>query len=204
MSEYENDGYELGWDAEIENEGQDFVVAEDGDYDFTVTGFERARFAGSKKMPPCNQAKLSIKLDMPNGENCIIKHNLFLHTKTEWKLCEFFTAIGQRKHGQRVSMNWNAVNGARGRCKVSKRSFVSKDGKTLWTNDIDKFYDPAENGSDLPYTFGQQPSAQPSQQGYPQAPVQQPYQQPAYAQPQQPAYQPPVQQNPGGYVPGKF
>ena len=35
------------------------------------------------------------------------------------------------------------VVGSRGRCKVSKRSFVSnKDGKTLWANDIDKFYAP--------------------------------------------------------------
>lgn len=188
MSEYVNEGYELSWDAEIENEGQEFVVAEEGDYGFTVTGFERARFEGSKKMPPCNQAKLSIKLDMPNGENCVIKHNLFLHTKTEWKLCEFFTAIGLRKHGQRASMNWNAVNGAHGRCRVSKRSFVSKEGKTIWTNDIDKFYEPDE--SDLPYTLGQQ------------KPVQMPYQgQQMYQQPSTPA---PVQQNSAGYVPGKF
>lgn len=104
MSDFQNEGYELGWDAEIENEGSDFIVAEPGDYDFTVIGFERARFAGSDKMPACNQAKLSIRIDIPGASGeCIIKHNLFLHSKTEWKLCEFFTAIGQRKKGQRVS-----------------------------------------------------------------------------------------------------
>ena len=120
---YNNDGYELRWDSEIENEGSEFIVAEPGDYDFTVIGFERARFAGSDKMPPCNQAKLSIRIDIPGASGeCVIKHNLFLHSKTEWKLCEFFTAIGQRKKGQRVSMNWNAVIGSRGRCKVTKRS----------------------------------------------------------------------------------
>lgn len=148
MSDYVNDGYELGWDAEIENEGKDFVVAEPGDYNFTVTGFERGRFEGSAKMPPCNQAKLIIRIDVPgsNGE-CIIKHNLFLHSKTEWKLCEFFTSIGQRKKGERVQMNWNRVVGSIGRCKVTKRSFRNKENKELWTNDIDKFY-PAE---DLPF-----------------------------------------------------
>ncbi len=201
MNEFVTDGYELGWDAEIENEGQEFVVAEDGDYGFTVIGFERGRFEGSKKMPPCNQAKLSIKLDMPGGENCVIKHNLFLHTKTEWKLCEFFTAIGQRKHGQKTAMNWNAVNGAHGRCRVSKRSFVSKEGKTIWTNDIDKFYEPDE--SDLPYTFGQQAPAQPAAyqpQAYPQPQYQQPYAQP----PVQPQAYPQPAQAPAGYVPGKF
>ncbi|MBQ8360226.1 MAG: DUF669 domain-containing protein [Oscillospiraceae bacterium] len=142
MSDFVDNGYELGWDAEIENEGSEFVVVEPGDYDFTVINFERGRFQGSTKMPPCNQAKLTIRLDLPEGA-CEIKHNLFLQSKTEWKLCEFFTAIGQRQSGQRVVMNWNAVVGSRGRCKVSKRSFVSnKDGKTLWANDIDKFYPP--------------------------------------------------------------
>lgn len=161
MSDYVNEGYELGWDAEIENEGKDFVVAEPGDYDFTVIGFERGRFEGSAKMPPCNQAKLSIRIDIPGeaGE-CVIKHNLFLHSKTEWKLCEFFTAIGQRKKGQRVSMNWNAVTGARGRCKVSKRSFRNKDNKELWTNDIDKFYAPEDKG--LPFHTNNPPQSNPA------------------------------------------
>lgn len=146
MSDYENKGYELDWDSEIENEGSEFIVAEPGDYDFVVTAFERGRFQGSAKMPPCNQAKLTIRLEIPGCDGtCEIKHNLFLHSKTEWKLCEFFTSIGQRQSGQRVAMNWNAVIGSRGRCKVSKRSFESnKDGKTLWANDIDKFYPPQQ------------------------------------------------------------
>lgn len=184
MSDYMNDGYELSWDAEIENEGAEFVVAEPGDYDFVVTGFERARFAGSAKMPACNQAKLSIKLEIPGAAGeCIVKHNLFLHSKTEWKLCQFFTAIGQRQKGQRVSMNWNAVIGARGRCNVSKRSFKNKDnGKELWTNDIDEFYAPDQN-SGVPFRTDNLPQATQ-------------YQQPAYQQPQQA----------GGYAytPGKF
>lgn len=154
MSDYENKGYELDWDSEIENEGSEFIVAEPGDYDFVVTAFERGRFQGSAKMSPCNQAKLTIRLEIPGGNGtCEIKYNLFLHSKSEWKLCEFFTSIGQRQSGQRVAMNWNAVIGSRGRCKVSKRSFESnKDGKTLWTNDIDKFYPPQApaNGS-LPF-----------------------------------------------------
>lgn len=167
MSDYVNNGYELGWDAEIENEGKDFIVAEPGDYNFVVTGFERARFNGSDKMPPCNQAKLSIRIEIPdaNGE-CVIKHNLFLHSKTEWKLCEFFTSIGQRKKGQRVSMNWNAVIGARGRCKVTKRSFKNKNtGADMWSNDIDKFYAPEENS--LPFHTNNLPQTNTASGGAP-------------------------------------
>ena len=153
MNDYENKGYELDWDSEIEKEGSEFVVAEPGDYDFVITAFERGRFQGSAKMPPCNQAKLTVRLKLPDSDGiCEIKHNLFLHSKTEWKLCEFFTAIGQRQSGQRVAMNWNGVIGATGRCKVSRRSFTNKDGKELLTNDIDKFYPPREAvGETLPY-----------------------------------------------------
>ena len=92
---FEN-GYELGWDSEITNEGKDFVIAEPGDYEFTVTGFERKRHNGSAKMPACNYAELSIKLNISNGE-CIVKDKLFLHSKTEWKISEFFLGIGQKK-----------------------------------------------------------------------------------------------------------
>ena len=167
---YQENGYELGWDAEIENEGQEFVVAEPGDYNFVVTGFERTRHEGSEKIPPCNKAVLTIKLDGPglNGE-CIVKHNMFMHSKMEWKLCEFFTAIGQRKKGQKVRMNWNTVIGARGRCKVTKRCFKSKNtGTDLWTNDIEKFYAP--EGSDLPFTMGQNQGGYAAPQGNPAAP----------------------------------
>ena len=33
----------FGWDDEIKNDGPDFVLLPEGDYLFTVTGFERAR-----------------------------------------------------------------------------------------------------------------------------------------------------------------
>lgn len=179
MSEYMNNdnGYELGWDSEIEKDGVPFVVAEPGDYPFTVVGFERARFNGSAKMPACNQAKLTLKLDMPDGGECRVQHNLFLHSKTEWKLCEFFTAIGQRQKGQRLAPNWNAVMGASGRCKVTKRKYTNRDGREVETNDVEKFYEPAEpqtggvpfRTDNLPnaQSFGQQPNYQQAmQQGF--------------------------------------
>ena len=167
MTDLENQGYELGWDAEIENEGQPFLVAEAGDYDFQVVGFERGRFEGSAKMSPCNMAKLTLRLAVPVETGiCNVKHNLFLHSKTEWKLCEFFISIGQKKQGQKVAMNWSKVLGAQGRCKVSKRSFISQTtGKEMWTNDIDKFYPPAES----PATSGELPfyMSQPTQSAAP-------------------------------------
>ena len=35
-----NEGYELGWDDEIEQDGGDFILLDEGEYAFTVTKFE--------------------------------------------------------------------------------------------------------------------------------------------------------------------
>lgn len=176
---FEN-GYELDWDSEITNEGKDFVIAEPGDYNFVVTGFERGYFGGSDKMRACKYAELSIKLDIPGGE-CVVKDKLFLLSNFEWKISQFLIAIGQKKKGEGIRPNWNAIIGATGRCKVKKRSYESK-GQTYWTNDIEKYY-PKEDGTG----------------GIPHQPPQ--YQQPTQYQQTQFA-QPPQQQ--GGYVAGKF
>lgn len=153
-----NNGYELDWDAEIERENS-FVLAPAGDYDFTVIGFSRERHSGSDKVPACKKAVLSVKIVTTAGDEVIIKHNLFLHSKVEWKLCEFFTGIGQRKSGQRAAMNWNAVMGATGRCKVKVRKYTY-NGSEYVSNEIEKFYEPKES---VP---SQIPTQQPIQQSF--------------------------------------
>lgn len=135
---------EFDWNDSIENDGQEFVLLPEGDYDFEVTGFERARHGGSEKLPPCNKAILTIKLIGNDGQGTSVKHNLFLHSKTEGMLCAFFTAIGQRKKGEKITMNWNAVIGAVGRCKVKVRNWKNQNGEEKQSNEIAKFYEPKE------------------------------------------------------------
>ena len=133
---------ELGWDDQIQNDGPEFVVLPAGDYDFEVTNFERGRHNGSDKLPPCNKAIIHIRMEAPEGETTI-KHNLFLHTKTEGMLCAFFTAIGQRKKGEPLKMNWNSVIGSKGRAKIDVKKWTY-DGKEYEGNEIKKFYEPTE------------------------------------------------------------
>ena len=117
------------------------MLLPDGEYDFTVKKFDRARHNGSDKLPPCNKAVLT--LEVTDGKNkTTIEHNLFLHQKTEGFLCEFFTAIGQRKHGEALRMNWPAVVGAKGRCKVYVDKWTGKDGQQKEANKIKKFVAP--------------------------------------------------------------
>lgn len=180
---------ELGWDDEIEKDGGNFVLLPAGDYNFTVAKFERGRFQGSDKMPPCNQAKLELTVHSPEHGNVTIFHNLMLHTKTEGFLSNFFTGIGQKKKGEKLRMNWNLVTGAKGRCKVIQNKYMSK-GEERVNNQIDTFY-PYEDF--LKHNGGgqQQP------QGYQQQPMQQ---SPFPTNNQQQSGQP--QQ--GGFVPGQF
>ena len=130
---------ELGWEEEINQEGADFILAPEGDYDFKVVSFTRERHNGSDKLPPCNKAVLDIEVATPKGA-AHIRHQLFLHTKTEGMLSAFFIGIGQKKHGEPLRMNWNNVIGSTGRCKVGIREYNGKQ-----YNEIKKFYDPSKN-----------------------------------------------------------
>ena len=134
---------ELGWDGELDENADSagFKMLPPGEYPFKVKSFERARFHGSAKLPPCNQAKLTICID---GQTTVV-HNLFLHEKTKGLLCDFFVAIGQRKHNEQFVMNWPKVVGATGRCKVSVRKWTGDDKLEHESNDIKKFIDPEKH-----------------------------------------------------------
>ncbi|MEJ8546606.1 hypothetical protein [Brevibacillus borstelensis] len=191
---------ELGWDDEIQKDGGGFVLLPAGDYNFTVTKFERGRFAGSDKMPPCNQAKLEITVHSPEHGDVVVPHNLFLHSKTEGLLSNFFTGIGLKKKGEPLRMNWNATLGRRGRLRLEVRNYTY-NGEERSSNQIKSFY----AYDDVP-TQQQQPQYNQAPQYNQQA--QQNFQQPpqqTYQQPQQ-QHQPPFptgQQN-GGWSAGQF
>lgn len=185
-----NQERELGWDDEIEKDGSDFIVLPEGDYNFTVAKFERGRFAGSAKMPACNQAKLELTIHSQEHGDVVVFHNLFLHTKTEGLLSAFFAGIGQKKKGEKLRMNWNAVVGSKGKLKLEINKFTGKDGNERTNNQVKKFY-PYEE------VYGQQPNQQ-----YQQPNQQQTYQQPNYQQQQTPFPTNNPQQ--GGFTPGQF
>ncbi|AAU85062.1 hypothetical protein BCBBV1cgp15 [Bacillus phage BCASJ1c] len=178
---------ELGWDDEIEKDGPAFVLLPPGEYNFTVAKFERGRFQGSEKMPPCNEAKLDLTIHSPEHGDVTLFHRLLLHTKTEGFLSNFFAGIGQKKPGERLRMNWNAVVGSKGRCKIEHNKYMSK-GEERVNNQVQTF---------LPYEEYLKHSSQ--QQGQ----AQQGYQQPPQ-QNQAPFPTGQGQSQQGGFTPGQF
>ncbi|WP_440896262.1 hypothetical protein ACS127_17330 [Amphibacillus sp. Q70] len=170
---------ELGWDDEIEKSGPEFILLPEGSYNFRVEKFERGRHTGSANLPACNKAVLTLKVDGGEHGEATVTNNLFLHSKTEGFLSAFFEAIGQKKEGERVKMNWNMVIGAVGRCELEINRFTSNKGNEIENNQVKTFLPYEEY---LKHAGGNQ---QPTQQA-----------------PFPTNTQPPQQQ--GGFTPGQF
>lgn len=140
MSEMNNQNMFLDWDDVIENDGQEYIVLPEGDYNFSVTGFERGRFPGSQKIPACNKAALTLQVTTEEGVG-ICHVDLLLYKTMEWKLSSFFRCIGQKQRGERLVMDWNKVVGKTGRAHFKPRAYKDRDGNDRVTNDVDRFYD---------------------------------------------------------------
>lgn len=142
--QYNNYERELGWDDEIQQDAPEFIVLPEGIYQFTVKEFERTRHTPNPqnpgKLPACNKAVITIEIETTQGK-AMLKHNLFLHSSTEGMLSAFFAAIGQKKKGEPLKMNWQAVPGAKGFCKVGKRLYNGNEyndvKSMLYPEDVD-------------------------------------------------------------------
>lgn len=142
MSNFNNNNQNmcLDWDDAIENDGQEFVLLPEGDYNFTVTNFERGRYPGGAKLPACNKASLTLQVKTDDGI-AMIHTDLFLYRTVEWRISSFFRCIGQKKHGERLVMDWNKVVGSKGRAHFKPRTYTDRDGNERQTNDVDRFID---------------------------------------------------------------
>jgi hypothetical protein len=136
-----DNGHELGWNDAIENDVS-FNLLPSGEYPFEVIAFERGRHTPKPdgKLPACNKAIISLRIDGGDLGETTVKHNLFLHSSCEGLLCEFFRAIGARKHGERLVMDWNKVIGGKGRCKIGIRK--GSNGNDY--NEVKSLLDPAD------------------------------------------------------------
>ena len=142
MENYLNNTQDMGmdWNDTIENDGQAFITLEEGDYNFFVTGFERGRFPGSQKLPPCNKATITTLISTEKGD-AMVKFDIILCRSLEWRISSFFRCIGQKKQGERLTMNWDKVLGSYGRAHFKPNKYIDKNGNERTVNVVDKFID---------------------------------------------------------------
>lgn len=166
---------EFGWDDTIQKDSE-FVLLPEGLYYFTVASYERGRHTPNPqnpgKLPACPKATVYLKIVANEGET-ELRHNLFLHSSTEGMLSAFFGAIGQKRKGEPLRMDWNSIIGKTGVCKVGIREYngnkYNEVKSMIYAEDVDytKVLN-AQPGQAQAYQAQPQPQQfqQQSQQGY--------------------------------------
>jgi len=142
---------DLDWDCGISADVKTGSVETPpvGDYDFTVTNFEKTISKTGKKT-----AKLTLALDV-NGQVYLRDVYLVLTTNALWKIATFLECVGLKKKGVDIpQIPWGKVLGSEGRCHLiheeyngsqvgcvaqflEKKSTVASKAKTAPVDDDD-------------------------------------------------------------------
>lgn len=128
----------LDWDGVLENKGSEFPVPPESDYALEVTGFERGSFSGSEKMRVGNKATLTLKIESEQGIANIFD-DLILYKRMDMEAFSVLLAIGHKKTGECVTMNWNAVIWARGRAHFVINRYTDCNGQERENNKVGKY-----------------------------------------------------------------
>lgn len=173
----------------ISYDGSDFRLIDDGTWPFTVKAVSIEQYKGSQNVPPCLAAKVTLHVGV-GAESTDVTDNIYLYYNDNgnpnWRISAFYRAIGYKKHGQEVQMNWDAgfLVGKTGWCETKQREFTytqgPRKGEKGTSIDVDRYVDP-ENAP----ANGQPVLTAASKPQVPAPVVAQPIQQPTY-QPVQP------------------
>ena len=134
---------ELDWNDTLQKDSE-FVLLPEGLYWFTVKNYDRGRHTPNPqnpgKLPACPKATVHLTVVANEGET-ELRHNLFLHSSTEGMLSAFFGAIGQKRKGEPLRMDWNSIVSKSGVCKVVIREYngnkYNEEKSMIYAEDVD-------------------------------------------------------------------
>lgn len=149
------------WDDVTDlSEDQDRGAAEstvlpDGKYPFEVIKVEKAWYDGGKKIPPCNMAKVFLRIDGGELGTGLVVENIYLVEGFEWKAGTFLKAIGIRSHGDKLEFKKLLhCDGEKGRCEIYVDEYEGRDGKIHKSNKLKTFFDKEEEAPKKAFTRG--------------------------------------------------
>ncbi|MCD8308796.1 MAG: hypothetical protein LUD19_02990 [Clostridia bacterium] len=111
----------------------------EGDYNFTVKEYERAWHNGSAKVPACNKAIVTFTIH-GESKDMTVKESFFLCSAFGWKLKALFESVGLLKHGEKLRMQWDKLEGKTGKCHLYVDTYTDMNGVKRENNKIKKFY----------------------------------------------------------------
>lgn len=134
----EDKGRVYDWDDVIEEDGDEFVLLPAGDYNFTIHKVEKGQYNGGENIPACPKVDIHLLVESDKG-NAYVRHTLFMHSKMERMLSNFFIGVGRKKKGKPFKMDFKNLEGVSGKAKVGIREYKGKQ-----YNEIKRFYAPEE------------------------------------------------------------
>jgi hypothetical protein len=142
QAQEQTQGY--GWTDGITPDEGGFVLLPDGEASFEVLSMQRAR----RSVGDCGTVNVCdmtlLVTSDANNQTSKLEASLPLHPKFTWKITQFFTSIGARKHGDtgRFVPDWGKITGTSGRCRITTRTYQKKAGGEGKANQVDAFLDP--------------------------------------------------------------
>lgn len=133
MTNFNNGIEEFDWNGTLVEDGNSFAILPAGEYDFEVTKVEKVFAQSGNKM-----AKVTLKIIGRDATGSVID-NMVLLKSMEWKLSSFFGSLGMKKKGEPLVMNWDAILGKTGRCKLVVEKYTKRDGSESERNGIDAY-----------------------------------------------------------------
>lgn len=134
----------FGWDDPVDATEKPRVILPEGSARFDVISMKRSRGEcgkyGTQNVALVNMMVVS---DV-DGTEAEIEEKIWLVQSLKWKLLQFFTAIGQRSHGDKGNFvpDWSKVVGSGGACMIKHREFEKRDKTKAITHNIDSFVVP--------------------------------------------------------------
>jgi len=130
----------LSWDSTISNDGTDFKLLEPGTYPFTIKSVEKS-MSTSQRFNGTPMAIVTLRVGV-GADSADVIDRIILDTDLEWKICQFFRAIGARGHGDSYQMNWDEsyLVGKTGFVEIENREYQS-NGETRHTNQVARYLD---------------------------------------------------------------
>ena len=152
----------LSWDGSFIAQDTEFILLDEGVYNFKITNMERKFYSGqSKKIANGTPfAEVTYSIDTDRG-TATVKDNLFLLKSWQWKLTAFFKSIGQKVvDGQPFQPNWNVV-GATGKAEIGQHEYTNRNGDNRKSNQISRYLTPDDPQPALNDGNNQQTQQQP-------------------------------------------
>ena len=144
-------------DESVSYDGSDYKVIEDGVYPFKVKAVSIVQFNGSDNIPPCPCAEVVMRVGT-GVDSTDVKDRIHLYVNDygnpNWKIAAFYRAIGYKKHGEEVKMNWNEsfLKDKTGWLETKQREFTynqgTRKGETGINIDVARYIDPEDAPAD--------------------------------------------------------